>query len=748
MEAIDFIDEYIPQYENDPYLEFACLELVQNMLERWQNVYNERLLEAILGIIGDESSNKIISKLLVEMSEIPETDSRYNKIERLRSEFLDETLDAREITKWTRKVLCIDRKLYQKLIQSFNNLLLVRIEKNKARIKESYFYQRLEKISTTFELSEIDKKVIVLLCMSEANTIISDLLYKDWDPKDYEKSKEVYRAYLKSPDLEIRKTISTNGKLSNIGIINFPKRNYRDFELDSSIFHYLNGLDDRPLTDKFFTTVDLDSSFSLALDDHLSDKHQTNLLLKLIQREGGTNILLYGVPGVGKTEFAKSIAKELGLTPYFINSGADNDEDKNKSVSFRRIAVQAATKILDHSKSLIIVDEADSMLNLEDTVFQSVSHTDKSWLNMFLENSNSKIIWISNQGQRIESSTRRRFNLAIEFNDLNKDKRFKIWKNQCKLLNVNFLEEDQLIKLAHDFQINAGPIAMALKDLKKLFDDELIAKDEVLPCLEKLLDGHRTFINKENQSLSKSCNVSSSYMPNFLNTSIPASKILHSLKQFHQALTLNSLPKEYQNYNILFYGPSGTGKTEYAKYVAQQLGVNLVTKRVSDLFSKWVGESEMNIANAFREIEKSESVLFLDECDSFLRDRSAAQNSHEVTRTNELLVAMENFKGILICSTNFKDGLDNAIARRFVQKVKFDYMAPEKMTEFYNEYFKRQLPIQLVPRLHQLIYLTPGDFSVVRRRMILEGIDSDCEIINLLEEEVRHKKETKSKIKI
>ena len=149
--------------------------------------------------------------------------------------------------------------------------------------------------------------------MFESNTQINDLLHTDWNPKDFEKSKEVYIAYLQTSEIETRKTISKTGKLSNIGIISFSERNYRDFDVDMSIFHYLNGLDERPLTDKFYTHVDLINNFVIDIKDHSFDDEQTELLLKLIQREGGTNIIFHGAPGVGKTEFAKSIANCCGL---------------------------------------------------------------------------------------------------------------------------------------------------------------------------------------------------------------------------------------------------------------------------------------------------------------------------------------------------------------------------------------------------------------------------------------------------
>ena len=80
--------------------------------------------------------------------------------------------------------------------------------------------------------------------------------------------------------------------------------------------------------------------------------------------------------------------------------------------------------------------------------------------------------------------------------------------------------------------------------------------------------------------------------------------------------------------------------------MALTLGMPLMTKRASDLMSKWVGENEKNIANMFEEAINEDALLLLDEGDSFLRDRSYARSSWEVTMVNELLQHMERFPGI------------------------------------------------------------------------------------------------------
>jgi len=122
---------------------------------------------------------------------------------------------------------------------------------------------------------------------------------------------------------------------------------------------------------------------------------------------------------------------------------------------------------------------------------------------------------------------------------------------------------------------------------------------------------------------------------------------------------------------LLFHGPPGTGKTGLAHHPAQALDRPLRVRRASDLVSKWVGETEKNLCAMFEEAAADESVLLLDEADSFLQERGLAHRSWEVTEVNELLTQMEGFGGLFICATNFIEQLDPAAMRRFSPKLAF-----------------------------------------------------------------------------
>jgi SpoVK/Ycf46/Vps4 family AAA+-type ATPase len=126
---------------------------------------------------------------------------------------------------------------------------------------------------------------------------------------------------------------------------------------------------------------------------------------------------------------------------------------------------------------------------------------------------------------------------------------------------------------------------------------------------------------------------------------------------------------------LCFHGAPGTGKTALAEHIAQQLDRPLMIRRASDLVSKFVGETEQQMAAMFREAEAEKAVLLLDEADSFLQDRRGAQRTYEVTEVNEMLQGMERYNGIFVCTTNLLESLDQAALRRFTFKIQFKPLA-------------------------------------------------------------------------
>lgn len=189
---------------------------------------------------------------------------------------------------------------------------------------------------------------------------------------------------------------------------------------------------------------------------------------------------------------------------------------------------------------------------------------------------------------------------------------------------------------------------------------------------------------------------------------VPYKKLCRKDPKVEMAFDMIKHAKVGEGLNIFFYGAPGTGKTEFAKHIARTLDRKLIIKKASDLLNCYVGETEKAIRKMFKEAEEKKAILFLDEADSMIRDRSGAARNWEVTQVNEMLTQMENFKGIFIAATNFEGELDTASRRRFALKVKFGYLKPEGIEALWKGFFPK---VEMPEAARGLRMLTPGDFN-------------------------------------
>jgi len=128
--------------------------------------------------------------------------------------------------------------------------------------------------------------------------------------------------------------------------------------------------------------------------------------------------------------------------------------------------------------------------------------------------------------------------------------------------------------------------------------------------------------------------------------------------------------------NALFAGPSGTGKTMAAEIMAGELGLDLYKIDLSSVVSKYIGETEKNLARIFAEAETSNSILFFDEADALFGRRSEVRDSHDRYANIEisyLLQKMEEYVGVVILATNFRRNMDDAFVRRMHFTIEFPF---------------------------------------------------------------------------
>jgi hypothetical protein len=126
--------------------------------------------------------------------------------------------------------------------------------------------------------------------------------------------------------------------------------------------------------------------------------------------------------------------------------------------------------------------------------------------------------------------------------------------------------------------------------------------------------------------------------------------------------------------NVLFAGPPGTGKTMAADVLAHGLGLSLYKIDVSAVVSKYIGETEKNLARIFAEAATSNAILFFDEADALFGKRTAVRDAHDRYANVEisyLLQKMEEYDGIVVLATNLRKNMDEAFVRRLHAAIDF-----------------------------------------------------------------------------
>lgn len=197
-------------------------------------------------------------------------------------------------------------------------------------------------------------------------------------------------------------------------------------------------------------------------------------------------------------------------------------------------------------------------------------------------------------------------------------------------------------------------------------------------------------------------------------------------------LTNKIITNKNLNFSMCIYGDPGTGKSAYARYLADKLGINVVCRTAADILDQYVGNSEKQIAEAFEEAEEKKAMLIIDEVDSFLRSRGLAQRNWEVTIVNQMLTCMEKFNYPFICTTNFIDSLDQASLRRFTFKFKFGFLMPDQIEDAFNYVFKTKPSEEIL----KMKGLTVSDFVNIKKECDILGITDMNEIAKMLDETI------------
>lgn len=292
--------------------------------------------------------------------------------------------------------------------------------------------------------------------------------------------------------------------------------------------------------------------------------------------------------------------------------------------------------------------------------------------------------------------------------------RLGLW--QSALQGAPLHPQADLVSLAGKFRLSAGGIADAARYAVALTANRPTAEASITTA-----DLYRAARARSNQALR---DLAQKIEPHYHWEDLVLPR--QSLQQLREVyLAVRHHPTVYgawgfeqkhflsEGVNALFFGPSGTGKTMAAEILANELGLDLYRIDLSTVVSKYIGDTEKNLARIFAAAESSNAILFFDEADALFGKRSEVKDSHDRYANIEvayLLQKMERYDGIAILATNLRGNMDEAFARRLHHTVGFPLPDPALRERIWRGVFPPQTPLS-----------AEVDFGFLSRQFELSG---------------------------
>lgn len=474
-----------------------------------------------------------------------------------------------------------------------------------------------------------------------------------------------------------------------------------DIDMPPRTFNYLVG--DRGLSDEYleFSSFEepratFDQVVMSPEDRHrilaVVEKHDQYLAYRktwgfdeVIRYGRGAVMLFHGKPGTGKTMTAHAVAHRLGKRilnvdiPTFLEA---RESERFLPGLFREARLHDA---------ILFFDECEAIFGNRFS-----GHTLVTLLLTELERFEGVAILATNLPEAMDEALDRRILVKVRFPEPDRAMRLDIWRKHIPS-TAPLAPDVDLDALADRFDMAGGYIKNAV--LVAVADAVHSASESPVISMEHLEKAARSQVyrptDEDSDLVIPKAQLRDVVLPEALRGQVE--ELVAAARNRRTVLEQWGIGKHLtrgKGISALFHGDPGTGKTLVAEAVASELGRPLRMASVSSLVSKWVGDTEKNIASLFREARRADAVLFLDEADSLLMARGEGRASrHDDSAVNVLLQLIEESEGVVLLATNLADRLDKALSRRLTYLLRFPLPEATARTEIWRHHLPDTVPM-------------------------------------------------------
>lgn len=382
-----------------------------------------------------------------------------------------------------------------------------------------------------------------------------------------------------------------------------------------------------------------------------------------------------GPKGIGKKTIVKRCAQILDMAVVMLDVSWLN---KSNEAEFKEIVTEACREQFIN-KGAICFYNFDVLLDgkdLDDDEFDEYAYM--RYINFVLNTADNfaNVIFILSTAEKYDAEiSEERFFIDVPVKIPSKEESIALW--DYFLQDIPLKDDLSKAEMANKFNFTPGQIYGTVKEaMNRLLWNEWdeLTVGELCKCaytqIVHKLDKQATLIetkhtldqlvlaDQEKEMLLNACN------------QIKYKHIVYDKWGFNKRLLYG------RGVSMLFAGPPGTGKTMAAQVVASELGIEIYKVNLSQIVSKYIGETEKNLNVLFDEAKKSNVILFFDETDALLGKRTEVKDSHDKNanlETSYLLQKMEEYDGITVLSTNYVENIDPAFFRRISYVIHFSF---------------------------------------------------------------------------